>query len=103
MIMSFFMLFMWQIKGSEYKGAFDASSQAYYQGSEVKQLVDNATDRMKKEYPFVAGTAPVVYAVGVKKEIRLVSRKISLLPNSTTSYQYNHNTHSGSVGITWSF
>lgn len=102
MIMLIFSFFMWQTQGTQYKGAFDTTTQAYYQGSEIKQIVDSATDKAKKEFPVVAGAAPVVYAVGMKREIRFVSRKISL-PNTTTSYHYNHNTHSGSVGITWSF
>lgn len=103
MLMTMLMLALWQNNGQQYKSAFDASAQAYYQGSEAKRLVDNATDKVKKEYPLVASTAPVMYAVGVKKEVKLVSRKVSLVPNTTTSYEYNQASHSGSVHITWSF
>ncbi len=103
MEMTVLMLALWQGQGSQYKTAFDSCTQAYYQGSEFKSLVDSATEKAKKEYPLVAGVTPMMYAVGVKKEIRLVTSRISIIPNTRTSYQYNHNAHQGSVGISWSF
>lgn len=102
MIMTLLMLGLWQTD-PRYKASFDACTQASYQGSEIKQVVDNATDKFRKDYPVVAGTAPVVYAIGIRREIRLASKKLTLVPDTVTTYQYNHNTHSGSVGVTWSF
>ena len=101
--MTLLMLGLWQTQGEQYKSSFDTCTQAYYQGSEIKHLVDNATDKFRHEYPIVAGTAPVVYAIGIRRQIKLSSKKVTLVPDTTTTYEYNHNTHSGSVGISWNF
>lgn len=103
MAMTMLMLILWQGKGNEYEESFKRSAEAEYQISDIKQYFDNATKLVRKEFPLLTGTLPLAYAVGVRKQVRLTSRKLNIMPNSSATYQYNVNNKSGSVVFTWGF
>lgn len=100
--MTFAMFLAWQTQGDAYKGAFDTCTNAYYQGSDAKRYADAAVDKAKQMFPIVASTAPLIYAIGVKKEIQFTTSKFSLI-GTQTAYYYNRTTHSGTVAVTWRF
>lgn len=101
--MTFIMFLVWQTQGDQYYGAFTTCGEAYYQGSEAKRYVEVATDKLREEYPVAASAAPVAYAVGVRREFKIQSSKVTIIPDTVTTYHYNHNTRSGSIGINWRF
>jgi hypothetical protein len=103
MFMAIIMLGLWQSDGAKYSGAFNTTSQAYYQGSDIKKLVDRTVDKMKKDSPTVASIAPVMYTLGMKKEIRVKTSRLTLIPNTATHYKYDAKRQIGSVEISWRF
>lgn len=103
MFLSILMFISWQAKGDRYKEPFTKSTEAYYQTSDVKHLVDGASNRIRKDCPAIAITAPVLYGAGVKHEIRFTSRKITPIPGTVSSYHFSSANKSGSIQVTWSF
>lgn len=97
------MLMAWQMNGDKYKEPFYKSSQAYYEGSDIKKYTEEASHKFSLEHPVIASAAPIAYSAGIKREIKLSSKKISLLPSSTTTYYYNNKAQTGSIGLTWTW
>lgn len=86
----------------EYKAAFDLTTNAVYEGSDVKTYVNEIEDRVKKQYPQLTTAGALGYTVFVKKQVKFTSRRVAL-PGSTMTYAYDHNNKSGSVSINWSW
>jgi hypothetical protein len=93
---------LWISGDSQYERPFRTSVEATYQNSMLSDYANRTKDKIQKEMPTLSVLAPIGYAAGVKKQFRFKSSTLAL-PNTNMTYQYNHNTHSGSVGITWAF
>lgn len=93
---------LWVSGDSQYEKPFRTSAEATYQNSDLQTYTNTARDKVQKELPALSALAPIGYAAGVKKQFRFRSNKIAL-PNTDMTYSYNHNTHSGSIGVTWRF
>src|SRR4051812_4312746 len=85
---------------SRYKEPMMKSGEVVYSRSELKEYVESATDKVKKEFPVLTKVAPVGYALGVRKQFSVKSGKVAL-PDTTTTYQYDHNSRSGYIGVEW--
>lgn len=84
-----------------YKEPLIKSLEAYYQGSEVKQLVDLGADKVRKEYPKLVTTATTAYALGVQKKIALPNLKI--INREDTRFFFYADKSSTYGGVTFRF
>lgn len=104
MPMAFLFLFIWQVTGdARYQGPLQKCVEATYAGSDLKGNVEKVNDRMREKYPTLTALAPIGYAIGIKKQVSVTTSKVSPVPNTVTSYNFDERAKSGSIGITWRF
>lgn len=103
LLLSMMFLIGWQSNSDKYREPFTKTMEANYVGSDLKGHVDRLTNRARTEQPILTSVLPVAYAVGVRKEVRVTSKKISPIPGTVATYQYNDKTKSGSIAVTWRF
>lgn len=104
MLMSALMLFTWQVTNDpKYQGPFTRCLEATYSNSELKSHVEAVQNMAKEKAPAVASILPAVYALGVKRQVTLTSHKVTLIPDTVTSYSYDERAKSGKVAITFGF
>lgn len=100
--MTFVMLLTYQLTGDgKYKEPLTKSVEAVYAGSDLKTTADNATDYIKKKQPVLTKILPTAYAIGIKKQVSFTTSKITLVPNTITTYSYSNKT--ASINVTWRF
>lgn len=98
------MFFAWQVTNDpKYQAPFTRAVEATYANSELHGYADAVQDKAKHESPIVATTLPIVYVVTTQKQMFFKSKKITLVPGSMTSYNYNQTMKTGSVAVTFTF
>lgn len=104
MFMVFVMLFSWQATNdTKYKGPTTKSLEAFYANSEAKSNIDLTTEYIKKQVPLLTGAAVIGYSGIVKKQVTYTTTRFSLFRDAVTTYNYDNNNHSGSIGIVWHY
>ena len=94
---------LWIGNNEMYRSSFNKSIEATYANSELKQELKTTQSVFVKRYPAAATILPIGYYFGTKREVNLTSNKMSIIPNTITTYRYDHNSHSGSVVVTWRY
>ncbi len=98
------MLGIWQGTGdSKYQGPLQKSLEATYARSELEEDVNNLQEVIRKKAPVIVAIAPVGYSLIIKKHMSFTSSKFSAFSNTVTSYNYDNNSKSGSVILTWHY
>lgn len=104
MLMSVIMLFTWQVTNdARYQAPFTKALEATYAHSELKSRIDAVQDLAKAKAPAAAVIAPAVYSLGIRKQVSLTSHKITLVPETVTTYHYDERAKSGSIAVTFGF
>ena len=104
MILVITMLCAWQITGDQsYKYPLTKSIEASYLKTDLEAKINEYTDIIKANHSTLAIVGPAAYSVLIKKSWSLTSKKLSLIPNTVSTYQYDLNSQTGRVGVTWTF
>lgn len=98
------MLFSWQATNdNRYQAPFTKSLEEAYAGSDIKRYEGDAIDKVRQDAPVVAAIAPPLYAIGIRKQVSITSSKLSLVPDTVTTYNYDQRAKSGSINVVWRF
>lgn len=104
MTMSIIMFFAWQLTGdSKYQAPFNRCAEATYATSELKDYVDRAEQVARSAAPAPAIVLPAAYSLVVRKQMTLVSKKITLVPGTVTSYYIDERARAGAITVTFAF
>jgi len=103
MLMTLIMLPLWQMNPDMYSQAFTASYRAYYEGSDIKSAVSKTAKNITSKFPVESTLLSLGYSAGVRKNVQLTSKVITIMRGTSTTYKYDIQNNNGSIAMSWRF